>query len=138
MNRKPSSFSQGHRHCGTDFPVTGLNCFFVSVTALDGHFHLDRGIRIVSEKLEVLELEVVDRGAWMSNDEFGKWSRFALELLQKRLDVVFVNMSIAESVDEVTGPKIADIGNLDEEGSVMRSGSIKVRDECLTMQVRSA
>lgn len=72
------------------------------ILSLDGHIHLDGGMWFVANQLEVLELERVNVSYIGVDTDLGEGLRSALDLLLERLDVVRVDVSIAESVHELT------------------------------------
>ena len=74
------------------------------ISASNRHLHLDGLVRQVPLDLEVLVLEGVDVGFVRRVDgERGERARFPLQLLPEGVDVVDVDVRVANGVDELAG-----------------------------------
>jgi hypothetical protein len=84
---------------------------------LDGDGGFYRGVGIVAFKGDVGVGEVGEVAELGVEDEAGGRAGFAAELFAGLVEVVFVQMEIAEGVDEIAGAEVADLGDhAGEEG----------------------
>ena len=85
---------------------------------LDCHVHGNLGMRIISYHFEVLKFELVNIFHLPLDGYGGEWPWFSFQLLPQRLDMVRVDMSVAEGVNKVARPKPSDMGEHDGEQGV--------------------
>lgn len=68
----------------------------IALCSLNSHFQLDGRVGIVADDLEVVESKVVDVRDLAFDSQLWEWTRLALELLLQRLNVVQVDVRVAE------------------------------------------
>lgn len=68
----------------------------------DCHFHRNLGMRLIAYQLEIFKLEIIDIGDLRTlDDEFGERLWLPLQLLSQGLNVIHVDVSVAQSVHEI-------------------------------------
>ncbi len=83
----------------------------MSSRCLDGDGRLDGGVGIVVVEAEVLEAEVVDVFDGRIDPHLRQRARLAGELEFGLLDVILIEMEVAEGVDEIARFVAADLGD---------------------------
>src|SRR4051812_11802036 len=76
-----------------------------------GDRRLDRGMRIITAESEVLVVEIEQRGSRRIEGHRRQWPGLAGELQAGLVQVVAVEVGIAQGVDEVAGRQSADLGH---------------------------
>ena len=82
---------------------------------LDCHVHGNLGMRIISYHFEVLKFELVNIFHLPLDGYGGEWPWFSFQLLPQHLNMVRVDMSVAEGVNKVARLKSSDMGEHDGE-----------------------
>ena len=85
---------------------------------LDCHVHGNLRMRIISCHFKVLKFELLNIFHLPLDRDGGEWPRFSFQLLPQRLDMVRVDMSVAERVNKVARPQPSDMGEHDGEQGV--------------------
>lgn len=85
---------------------------------LDCHVHGNFRMRIISYHFKVLKFEILNSFHPPLDRDGGEWPWFSFQLLPQRLNMVRVDMSVAEGVNKVARLKSSDMGEHDGEKAV--------------------
>src|SRR5437867_10294806 len=83
------------------FPSVNWFCGFPGCDRSYRNRRLDGRMRVVADQLKVIELETVYRSDRALDFHLGQRTRFAAELLLHLVEMVRVDVQVAESVDEI-------------------------------------
>ena len=78
--------------------------------SLDRDWCFDRGMGIVIEQSKVLEAKIFEAADVRVKLHSRQGSKFTRELFASLLEMVLIEMEVAESVDEITSPQVANLG----------------------------
>mmetsp|Transcript_2869 Transcript_2869/g.6583 ORF Transcript_2869/g.6583 Transcript_2869/m.6583 type:complete len:296 (-) Transcript_2869:912-1799(-) len=81
--------------------------FVANTLLLDGHLHLDSLVRLVANHFKVVVSEIINVLFCRIDLDLGEGAGHALELLLQCINMVGINMSIANGVDKVASLKAA-------------------------------
>jgi len=85
---------------------------------LNSHFHLNCWIRSVITNLKIRKFVIFQKVTILGNSQVGEGTRNTLELLLKRVDVILVDVSITEGVDEVARLESSSTADQQSEESI--------------------
>lgn len=86
-------------------------CTNDSLPRLNGHLHFNRLVWVVANHVKVREFKVVNVRLLRVNLELGKRARLPLQLLLECVNVIQINVSVANRMDKVSWLPSRHMGN---------------------------